>query len=105
MRLISALAISAALFLTGCASTLPAQKRLGGYVADAKRACKSDGRRCQAAKLCAHSATDAAEAIQKSRQAVAEGREDAEAALRAASLPVAAEGQCRALGFKPEVAP
>lgn len=89
-----------AVSLTGCASQLPVQQRLGGFVSDAKRACKSDGRRCAAAKLCAHSATDAAEAIQKSRQAHAEGREDAEATLRAASLPVAAEAVCRALGFK-----
>lgn len=95
--------VLALLALTGCASTLPTQRRLAGYVADAKRACKQDGRRCAAAKLCAHAATDAAEAVQKARQAVAEGREDAEAALRAAALPVAAEAQCAALGFKPAV--
>ena len=105
MRLSAAL-LSVLLIMSGCASTLPLQKRLGGYVSDAKRSCKQDGRRCQAAKLCAHSATDAAEAIQAQRRAVAEGRENAEAAIRAASLPVSAEAQCAGLGFKPaEVTP
>lgn len=103
MRLTAAL-LSVLLTLAGCASQLPAQKRLAGFVANAKRSCKQDGRRCQAAKLCAHAATDAADAIQAQRRATAEGREDAEA-LRAASLPVAAEAQCQALGFKPEVLP
>ena len=93
-------ALLALLAFAACASTLPTQRRLAGFVADAKRACKQDGRRCAAAKLCSHSAVDAAEAIQTQRRAVAEGREDAEAALRAASLTVAAEAQCRGLGFK-----
>lgn len=98
--------VLAALLACACGSTLPTQKRLGGYVSDAKRACKTDGRRCQAAKLCAHAAVGAAQAIQAQRRAVAEGRDDAEATLQAASLPVAAEAQCRALGFKPaEVTP
>lgn len=98
--MIRPVALLALLALTGCASTLPTQRRLAGYVASALRACKSDGRRCAAAKLCAHAATDAAEAIQAQRKAIAEGREDADASLRAASLPVAAEAQCAALGFK-----
>lgn len=92
--------VLALLAFAACASTLPTQRRLGGYVSDAKRACKQDGRRCAAAKMCSHSAVDAAEAVQTQRRAVAEGREDVDAALRAASLPVAAEAQCKGLGFK-----
>lgn len=88
------------LWLAAC-STLPAQVRMGDLVAAALRACKTDGTRCQAAKLCAKSARDAAEAIQKSRESIAAGTEDAEASVSAALLPGAADAVCRGAGIVP----
>lgn len=81
------------LFLLGC-STLPAQVRMQDLVAKALKACKTDGRRCRPAQLCARAAKDAADAIQRAREAVAAGVADADAEIAAALLPSAADAVC-----------
>lgn len=87
------------LFILGCASTLPTSERMGRLAHNALRACKTDGSRCAAAQLCGHAAQDAAHALQKARQATAEGRVDPEASAAAAALPGAADAVCRSAGI------
>lgn len=65
--------------------------------AAAAKTCRSDGRRCADASICAHAALDASKAIQAARRAAASGVPDNDAAVAAATLPSIAEGLC--LGF------
>lgn len=85
--------------LAGCGSTLATQERMGRLAHHSLRACKEDGRRCAAAQLCGHAAQDAAHALQKARQATAEGRTDMEASAAAAALPGAADAVCKSAGI------
>lgn len=88
----------AVITLIGCGSTLATQERMGRLAARALRACKENGSRCAATQLCGHAAQDAARALQKARQATAEGRTDMEAAAAAAALPGAADAVCKSAG-------
>ena len=80
-----------ALALAGC-STLPAQRRMTALSGAALRACKSDGARCAAARMCGRAAVAASEAVQAEREAVAAERSSSE--VDATALVARAEVDC-----------
>lgn len=88
-----AVALALSLLQVSC-STLPLQRRMSELAAAAAKTCRSDGRRCADASICAHAALDASKAIQAARRAAASGVPDTESTLRAATLPSLAEGLC-----------
>lgn len=88
-----AVALALSLLQVSC-STLPIQRRMADLAAAAAKTCRSDGRRCADASICAHAALDASKAIQAARRAAASGVPDNDAAFAAATLPSIAEGLC-----------
>lgn len=87
--------------LPGCAPSLKVHERMGKLSAAARTACEAKADRCAAALLCYTSASNAGIALQAARQAIAEGKEDAEASVRAAALPAAAEAVCKVAKVSP----
>lgn len=86
--------------LAGC-STLATQQRMQLLVRAALRACKQDGGRCAAAQKCSRAALQAADALQREREATARGQPAGTDTIAADTLPAIAEARCKAGGITP----
>ncbi|MFO0580209.1 MAG: hypothetical protein U1A78_40065 [Polyangia bacterium] len=88
------------LCLVNC-STLATQQRMQLLVRAALRACKQDGSRCATAQKCSRAALQAAEALQREREATARGQPAGADAIASDTLPAVAEASCKAGGITP----
>jgi len=90
-----------AMLLSGCVPSLQTHERMGRLSAAARAACEAKADRCAAALLCHTAADNAGQALQSARQAIAEGKDDPEAAVKAAALPEAADAVCKVAKVSP----
>ena len=87
--------------LSGCVPSLKVHERMGKLSQAARAACEAKADRCAAALLCHTAADNAGQALQAARQAIAEGKDDPEAAVKAAALPEAADAVCKVAKVSP----